>query len=118
MNDLERRLKSLPTNKPSHMLRQRIFGQGEVYQKPARSPYSIHLGWATSFCLIAAIGGFLFGRLINDPTPTNNSKFVPSLQVQVIYEAPGPGNAFDFTDTTTDFLPGEITIVREFNGEV
>ena len=105
MDDFESRLKRIPPAKPSDKLRNRIFAT-----PPARARLThifnmpIRLGWAAVIALIAGLVGMNVSHLLTPPPAPRGPGTV------YIIQAPSERNPFDFTETSAQFMPGELTV--------
>jgi len=119
MDEFEKKLKTLTLVQPSQDLRLRIFGtppKERVWDRMFSR--RIPLAWAAGAALVMWLAGFLMAFLFNhlNPPPSQGSR--PTMNVNIIYEAPQAPNLFDFTNSTPDFLPGKFQVKVETKGEV
>jgi hypothetical protein len=107
MDDFESRLKRIPPAKPSDKLRNRIFAT-----PPARAKLThifnvpIRLGWAAVIALIAGLVGMNVSQLLTPPAAQQPGTVY-------IIRASSERNPFDFTETSAQFMPGELTVTVE-----
>lgn len=123
MEEFERKLKELSVGRPSPGLRGRIFGArieevGDTHP-PRRRWFGARmpLGWAALLMLTTGLAGYLAGGLGHTASaPIAQVETGPS-SVHVIFESAETRNMFDLTQTSPDFVPGDVTISVETNGE-
>jgi len=115
MEELERKLKSLPVATPSPELRTRIFAPA-----PGASLFAnlfrrrIPVGWAAVFALATGAAGMLLSQSIWSARPTATA---PAVHVNII-KASSDRNVFDFTTPAAHFIPGELTVRVEPGKEI
>lgn len=101
MNDLEKRLRSLPRRGPSDNLRKRIFGAKPAAPADAALWFAhrIPVGWAAAMALTAGLLGLTAGRWLA-PRPAGRSAQIPGSPSAVmvrIVEATTTRHMFDFS---------------------
>lgn len=105
MEDFETKLKKLPLAKPSREVRDRIFasepGGLRIFSLLGRR---IPLGWAAVLAIVTGLAGMSVSQLLR---PAVEKTVV--LQTYVI-KAPSEQNPLDFTEASTEFMPGELTV--------
>jgi hypothetical protein len=117
MDDLEARLKSLAVPEPPARLERRIFGPppgrrgiGRVFD------VRIPLSWAAVLVVAAGLAGFAGARHGKDRTPSGSPVAVTT-RVEIV-PVPATHHVFDFTRPSRDFLPGDVQVHVNANGEV
>jgi hypothetical protein len=117
MEDFEKKLKDIALREPSVALDRRIMdarpqqaGFGTLFHQ------RISLAWAAAFSIITGLLGFVLATLwFTGASPTTPPGTIrptgkEAVQVQIIYQSPESRPVFDFTETGTEFLPGEIDV--------
>jgi hypothetical protein len=119
MNDFEDRLRALPICKPSHELRERIFGKKTARLGLKSIIYGrVPVAWAAAASVIMGLVGFFIASLWVIPTQPKGPIREASMNVQIIYQAPKTPHVFDFTERAVDFLPGDVNVQVKSHGEV
>lgn len=119
MNDFEKRLRTISLKKSPEDLRERIFGI-----KPRTRMFSIFptvrisLAWVAVAAMMMWALGFFTAYLMKPSKESEIMKKASYVDVRIIYETPDKGNMFDFTDVSSDFLPGDCQVQVETNGGV
>jgi len=105
MDEFESRLKGLALSKPSEDVKQGIFLDSS--RRPMLMDvfyFRVPLAWAALFALFMGLAGMYLSEFLRGSVEP-----VRVVTVRVI-EAPSAHNPFDFTGTSADFLPGELTV--------
>jgi len=109
MDTFESRLKRLSLAKPSDELRNRIFATS--HGRPGLNHIAgihIPLSWAAVIALITGLVGMNLAQLLRPPLPATQEP-----GTVYIIQAPSEQNPFDFTETSAQFMPGELTVKVE-----
>lgn len=115
--DLEKRLRSMSVVEPSDNLRRRIFGEkAESRGLRGLLDFPVRLRWAAALALATGLAGYSLARVGQSAAPVVASPRINQIQVQIV-DAPVTQHVFDFTETSQDFLPGELDVrVETLNG--
>jgi len=111
MEDFELQLKKIPLAKPSREVKERIFasepGRPRVFWFLSRR---IPLGWAAVLAIVTGLAGMSVSQWLR-PAAVEKTVIVQNYQ---LIKAPSDQNPFDFTEASTEFMPGKLTVkVRE-----
>ncbi|MHC4665578.1 MAG: hypothetical protein ACYS9T_06425 [Planctomycetota bacterium] len=111
MEDFELRLKRISLAKPPGDMKDKIFASEPGGPKIlAVFRHRIPLGWAAAFAILTGLAGMSLSQLLR-PAALPGKAVV--MQTYII-KAPSEQNPFDFTEASTEFMPGELTVkVRE-----
>lgn len=118
MDDLEVRLKTLTVPEPSDRLERRIFGG-----KPPRRLWRklrdvrVPLPWAAVLAVATGLAGFSTAQFRPKADRSVSPTGTAVVQVKVV-EASAAHHVFDFTETSQDFLPGNLSVRVETNNGV
>ncbi|MHC4060999.1 MAG: hypothetical protein ACYSUC_07425 [Planctomycetota bacterium] len=107
MEDFELRLKRIPLVKPPGDMKEKIFAS-----EPGRPRilgvfrHRIPLGWAAMFAILTGLAGMSLSQWLRPAAVPGKAVVMQTY----ILEAPSERNPFDFTETGTDFMSGELSV--------
>lgn len=111
MEDFELRLKRIPLVRPPSDMKRKIFGTGPSGPRIlAVFRHRIPLGWAAAFAILTGLAGMSLSQWLKPAAVPGKAVVVQNY----IIKAPSEQNPFDFTEASTEFMPGKLTVkVRE-----
>ena len=112
MEDFELQLRKIPLAKPSREVKERIFasepGGLRIFSFLGRR---IPLGWAAVLAIVTGLAGMSVSQWLR---PVAEKTVIVQNYQNYLIKAPSDLNPFDFTEASTEFMPGSLTVkVRE-----